>query len=345
MNSDYKEKLSEVLKSEGITLLAYCDINSRAAEPLWDDKGVFSPGHMLVQKDDKLGILYDLGNLKYEIYIPVKYDAIFNIEGYEVSDFTDFFNGYSYFCLYGIKISDKLYVFDSYEDNHLKLSFVASNFDKECYHRDGHDFLIYPNSLHRSTIQPFDIIKRVTCERNSWAQECYGNDNCYLAVKNEKGWTLYEDFSNKPPKIFLKDFHCDDIIHFGYFCFGRYVIVKHQLKQSLILLSNNTVNELNFQVDYIFQIGWCDLDNLYHPEICDEHSAFILKCDNKFAILNPTGDKMSQFIFDSVLGFINRDTIQVMQYNGQHKLYGEYQLSTGTLTPCIFTSPHSNLQK
>lgn len=344
MNISYKDKLFEILQLQGIEVLAYCDENAKAADPLLNNKGGFRVGDMLVRRDNKFGIINDKGNYQYDIQIPIKYDLIFEIDGFEIRDFTDFFNGYDYFCRFAIKVTESLFVFDSYEGDLLDSSFIASKFEKEFYYRDGKVFFIYPTPILKSCIQPFDEIKRMTCERNASAQDCYGNDNCYLAVKIGNTWSLFEDFKNAA-HFYLKDFICDNISVFGYYCYGRYAIINYQSKQSLILFTNNSLKELNFQVDRINPIGWCDLNNLYNPENCEESSAFILKCDNKFAILHPSGESLSQFIFDGVLGFINKDTIQVMQYNGSHKLYGEYNLITGSNTPCMFTTPHKNLQR
>lgn len=344
MNNSYKDRFFEILKLQGIEVLAYCDANAKAAEPLLNDKGVFCVGDMLVRRNNKFGVLNDKGNYQYNIQIPIKYDSIYEFDGLRIRDFKDFFNGYDYFCRFAINIAESLFVFDSYKGNLLESSFIASKFDKEFYYRDGKVFFIYPNSLLHSCIQPFDEIKRMTCERNASAQGCFGCDNCYLAVKIGNTWSLFEDLKSASPHFFLKDFICDNISLFGYYCYGRYAVINYQSKQSLILFNKNNLKELNIQVDHIYQIGWCDLNNFYNPENCEESSAFILKCDNKFAILHPSGESLSQFIFDGVLGFINKDTIQVMQYNGSHKLYGEYNLITGSNTPCIFTTPHKNLQ-
>ena len=345
MNNPYRDILFDKLKRQGITVLSYCDANDKAVEPLLDNRGVYQAGHMLVHKDNKYGIIYDKGNFQYEVHVPIKYDAVFENEGSKVHDFLDFFNGYDYFCRFAIKITDSLYIFDSYKDNILTTSFIASKFDKDFYYRDGKMYFIQPSSLYKSSIQPFDEIKRITRERNALAQDCYGQDNCYLAVRQGNCWTLYEDSQDIEPRIFLKDFVCDGISMFGSFSLGLYIIINRLSKQSLIIIKNKNIKELNFQVDGIFQIGWCDLENLYSEENCAEASAFILMCDNKFAILHPDGEQMSQFIFDGVLGFINKNTIQVMQNNGSHKLYGEYFLDTGLHTPCMYTAPYKNLQR
>ena len=329
MNNLYRTIFFDKLKQQGITVLSYCDANDKAAEPLLDNHGVYQAGHMLVQKDKKYGIIYDKGNFQYEVHVPIKYDAVFENEGWKVYDFSDFFNGYNYLCRFAIKITDALYRFDSYDDNILTTSFIASKFDRDFYYREGKMYFIHPSSLYKSCIRPFDEIKRLTRERNASAQDSYGKDNCYLAVRQGKCWTLYEDSQDMEPKMVLKDFVCDGIIMFGSFSLGEYIIIKRQSKQSLIIINNGNIKELDFQVDRIFQIGWCDLENLYSQENCAEASAFILMCDNKFAILHPDGEQMSQFLYDGVLGFINKNAIQVMQYNGSHKLYGEYFLDTG----------------
>ncbi len=84
MNLSYKDDFFEILQLQGIEVLAYCDANAKAAEPLLNDKGVFSVGDMLVRRDNKFGILNDKGNYHYDIQIPIKYDSIFDIDGFEI---------------------------------------------------------------------------------------------------------------------------------------------------------------------------------------------------------------------------------------------------------------------
>lgn len=147
MNNPYRDILFDKLKQQGITVLSYCDANDKAVEPLLDNRGVYQAGHMLVHKDNKYGIIYDKGNFQYEVHVPIKYDAVFENEGSKVHDFSDFFNGYDYFCRFAIKITDSLYIFDSYKDNILTTSFIASKFDKDFYYRDGKMYFIQPSSF------------------------------------------------------------------------------------------------------------------------------------------------------------------------------------------------------
>ncbi len=346
MGKSDRNQLIEALKEHDYTLLCYCEEQSKATEPTWNsDKGVFDVGHMLVEKNKKYGILFDLGNNNFEVYIPAKYDAVFSVYGGRISKFEGFFNEImDYLGRFAIQVSDSLYIFDSFEGNTVNISFVATEFDEEFYYRDNKVFFIYNDSLY-GQIKPFDEIKRVSCERNASAQDCYGNDNCYIAIKEGPLWSLYAD-GNKP-KYYLKGFKCDGISKFGYYCEGRYIIINVGNKQRLALYHyhKNEFRVLDFFVDQIYQIGWCDLNNLYNPDSCEETTAFILKANGKYAILHYNGNDMSSFIFDDVLGFIDRDTIQVMQYNGQEKLYGEYSFKNGLNPPCIFTTPHKLIQR
>lgn len=71
MNISYKDKLFEILQLQGIEVLAYCDENAKAADPLLNNKGGFRVGDMLVRRDNKFGIINDKGNYQYDIQIPI----------------------------------------------------------------------------------------------------------------------------------------------------------------------------------------------------------------------------------------------------------------------------------
>jgi hypothetical protein len=125
----------------------------------------------------------------------------------------------------------------------------------------------------------------------------------------------------------------------------KYLIVNIQGKQRLLLFVNDKLKETGFIVDNIIPDGWCDINNLYDPENCDESSAFVLKSGKKYAILNPDGVTISPFIFDNVIDFINKNYLQVMQINGNIPLYGIYSLIDGLTTPCVLTEPTKGYQR
>ena len=336
-----KDNTSELLKTHGFLVLAYCHENSSASENTWNDSpSSYNIGDMLVNKNGKIGIIHLQENDEIHYIVPVIYDEVYSYSGYPITSYNDFFDeSYIYLGLFAKKLTDTLSIFDGYSNGKLTTSFIAEEFDKEFYYRDNKVFYIYNDAL-----TPYDDIQRITCEKNSWAQDGYGSDNCYLAYKNGSRWSLYYD-SKDNGECYLKDYLCDKITMFGYFCLGRYLIVNIHGKQRLLLYVNNKLHETGFIVDYIIPYGWCDRNNLYNPENCDESSAFILKSGEKYAILNPDGVTISPFIFDKVIGFINKDCLQVMQTNGNIPLYGIYSLIDGLTTPCVLTEPAKNLQQ
>ena len=332
---------SELLKGQGFLVLAYCHENSSASEnSSYGSPSSYIIGDMLVSKNGKIGIIHLQENDQIHYIVPAIYDEVYCHSGYPITSYDDFFDDYyRYLGRFAKKITDTLSIFDYYANGKLTTSFIAEKFEEEFYYRDNKVFSIYNDAL-----TPYDDIRRITCERNTWDQACYGTDNCYLAYKNGLLWSLYSD--TKDDKIcYLKDYFCDNIALFGYFCFGKYFIVNIQGKQRLLLYVNGELQETGFIVDNIMPYGWCDRNNLYDPENCDESSAFILKSGEKYAILNPDGVTISPFIFDKVIGFISKDCLQVMQITGNMPLYGIYSLVDGLTTPCVLTEQAKDFQR
>lgn len=334
-----RDNTSELLKAHGFLVLAYCHENSRAIEKTWDDSpSDYNIGDMLVNKNGKIGIIHLQENDEIHYIVPVIYDEVYAFSGYHITSYDEFFDDYYlYRGRFAKKLTDTHSIFDYYTNGKLTTSFVAEKFEEEFYYRDNKVF-----SIHNDALTPYDDIKRITCVWNTWVEFDCGTDNCYLAYKNGPRWSLYSDFKDNK-ECYIKDYLCDKIAMFGYFCLGKYLIVNVHGKQRLLLYVNKKLHETGFIVENIIPYGWCDRNNLYNSKKYDKSSAFILKSGEKYAILNPDGVTISPFIFDKVIGFISKDCLQVMQTNGNIPLYGIYSLKDGLTTPCVLTEPDENL--
>lgn len=330
-----EERYKELLALDGFEVLAICDETSSAAESDWDgDPGTYSAGNILVRKDDKLGILFINDRDEISITIPVKYDLIFTFEGWDVSEYDDFFEDYfKYLGDFGNRISKSLIIFDSYYHGELVRSFVAEKFDRDFYYRDKKVFFLNKKRIPKcSPLTPYDDLERFTCEHNSdW--HFSGSDNCYIAIKQHNKWSLYDDTFNDKDEIkcYLENFQCDKIEIFGYFNRGRYIIIKIEDKNRIGFYQKGEFKLLGIIADKIYHIG---ADSESHSD-----SAFVLKRGNKWAIMHPDGVTISQFIFDGVRGFVEPRVIQVVQKNGETPLYGLYSLEEGMISPCIYAEP------
>lgn len=329
-----EERYKELLALEGFEVLAICDETSHAAEWDWNgNPGSYSAGHILVSKDGKLGILFINERDEISITIPIKYDLIFTVEGWDISEseYKDFFEDhYNYFGVFGTSISKSLLIFDSYYHGELIRSFVAEKFDRDFYYRDKKVFFLDKKRIPKTDqLTPYDDLERFTCHNNSDWNYC-GTDNCYIAIKQHNKWSLYDDTYNdkEEVKCYLNEFQCDRIELFGYFIYGRYIILKIGEKYRIGFYRKGEFKLLGIIADKIFHIG-ADSDD--HSD-----SAFVLKRGNKSAILHPDGEKITDFNFDGVRGFVEPGIIQVTQKSGDTPLYGLYSLEEGMISPCIY---------